>query len=56
MRDALSDVLQAESQYAPVVDGEGRIAGVLSVEIIQEFLSSPEAQGRGAPGRRAPAG
>ncbi len=43
MRDALSDVLQAESHYAPVVDGEGRIAGVLSIEIIQEFLSSAEA-------------
>jgi osmoprotectant transport system ATP-binding protein len=43
MRDALSDVLQAETLYAPVVDGEGRIAGVLSVEIISEFLSSPDA-------------
>ena len=43
MRDALSDVLQAESRYAPVVDGSGRIAGVLSVEIISEFLSSPDA-------------
>ncbi|CAN5479065.1 betaine/proline/choline family ABC transporter ATP-binding protein [soil metagenome] len=43
MRDALSDVLQAESQYAPVVDGDGRIAGVLSVEIISEFLGSPGA-------------
>ena len=43
MRDALSDLLQAETRYAPVVDGEGRIAGVLSVEIISEFLTSPEA-------------
>lgn len=43
MRDALSDLLQAETQYAPVVDGGGRIAGVLSVEIISEFLSSDEA-------------
>ena len=43
MRDALSDLLQAETQYAPVVDGEGRIAGVLSVEIIADFLSSKEA-------------
>jgi osmoprotectant transport system ATP-binding protein len=43
MRDALSDLLQAETQYAPVVDPEGRIAGVLSVEIISEFLTSPEA-------------
>jgi osmoprotectant transport system ATP-binding protein len=43
MRDALSDLLQAETRYAPVVDAEGRIAGVLSVEIISEFLTSPEA-------------
>ena len=43
MRDALSDLLQAETRYAPVADAEGRIAGVLSVEIISEFLTSPEA-------------
>ncbi|HKO36918.1 MAG TPA: ATP-binding cassette domain-containing protein [Solirubrobacterales bacterium] len=44
MRDALADLLQAQTQYAPVVDREGRIAGVLSVEIISEFLGSPEAK------------
>jgi osmoprotectant transport system ATP-binding protein len=43
LRDALSDLLQAETRYAPVVDGEGRISGVLSVEIISEFLTSPDA-------------
>jgi osmoprotectant transport system ATP-binding protein len=43
MRDALSDLLQAETRYAPVVDGDGRIAGVLSVEIISEFLTSDDA-------------
>jgi osmoprotectant transport system ATP-binding protein len=43
MRDALSDLLQAETRYAPAVDADGRIAGVLSVEIISEFLTSPEA-------------
>jgi osmoprotectant transport system ATP-binding protein len=43
MRDALSDLLQAETRYAPVVDGEGRLTGVLSVEIISEFLTSDEA-------------
>jgi osmoprotectant transport system ATP-binding protein len=43
MRDALSDLLQAETRYAPVVDHAGRIAGVLSVEIISEFLTSAEA-------------
>jgi osmoprotectant transport system ATP-binding protein len=40
MRDALADLLQGQSQYAAVVDGEGRIAGVLSVEIISELLGS----------------
>jgi len=44
LRDALSDLMQAESQYAPVIDGDGRIAGVLSVEIISDFLTSPEAR------------
>jgi osmoprotectant transport system ATP-binding protein len=44
MRDALADLLQTETQYAPVADAEGRIAGVLSVEIISEFLVSPEAK------------
>jgi osmoprotectant transport system ATP-binding protein len=43
LRDALSDLLQAESLYAPVVDGRGAIAGVLSVEIVSEFLVSPDA-------------
>jgi osmoprotectant transport system ATP-binding protein len=44
MRDALSDLLQTETQYAPVTDGRGQLAGVLSVEIISEFLTSPEAK------------
>jgi len=44
MRDALADLLQGEAQYAAVADAEGRIAGVLSVEIISEFLASPKAK------------
>jgi osmoprotectant transport system ATP-binding protein len=44
MRDALADILQSGSQYAAVTDGRGGIAGVLSVEIISEFLGSPEAK------------
>jgi osmoprotectant transport system ATP-binding protein len=44
MRDALADLLQGEAQYAAVVDHEGRIDGVLSVEIISEFLGSPQAK------------
>ncbi len=44
MRDALADLLQGEAQYAAVVDHQGRIYGVLSVEIISEFLASPKAK------------
>lgn len=44
MRDALADLLQGEAQYAAVADHSGRIAGVLSVEIISEFLASPKAK------------
>jgi osmoprotectant transport system ATP-binding protein len=44
MRDALADLLQGEAQYAAVADAGGRIAGVLSVEIISEFLASPQAK------------
>jgi osmoprotectant transport system ATP-binding protein len=56
MRDALSDLLQAETRYAPVVDAEGRIAGVLSVEIISEFLTSPEALTEERPAAERPVG
>ena len=44
MRDALADLLQAEAQYAPVAGPRGEIEGVLSVEIISEFLNSPAAR------------
>jgi osmoprotectant transport system ATP-binding protein len=44
MRDALADLLQGEAQYAAVTDHRGRVAGVLSVEIISEFLASSEAK------------
>jgi osmoprotectant transport system ATP-binding protein len=44
MRDALADLLQGEAQYAAVTDAGGRIAGVLSIEIIAEFLASPDAK------------
>jgi osmoprotectant transport system ATP-binding protein len=54
MRDALSDLLQAETLYAPVVDGEGRIAGVLSVEIVSDFLSSPDALAEEHPAAERP--
>ncbi len=44
MRDALADLLQGESMYAAVIDHDGRTVGVLSVEIISDFLASPEAR------------
>jgi osmoprotectant transport system ATP-binding protein len=44
MRDALADLLQGESMYAAVVDHQGRIVGILSVEIISEFLGSSDAK------------
>ena len=56
MRDALPDLLQAETRYAPVVDGEGRIAGVLSVEIISEFLTSDDALVEERPAAERPTG
>jgi osmoprotectant transport system ATP-binding protein len=56
MRDALADLLQGETQYAPVVDHSGRIAGVLSVEIISEFLASPEAKNEEIPAVERPHG
>jgi osmoprotectant transport system ATP-binding protein len=43
LRDALSDLLQSETQYGAVVDEHGRLEGILSVELIHDFLV-PEAQ------------
>jgi osmoprotectant transport system ATP-binding protein len=54
MRDALANLLQGQSQYAAVVDGEGRIAGVLSLEIISEFLGSPRAKNEERPAVERP--
>jgi osmoprotectant transport system ATP-binding protein len=42
LRDALSDLLQSETQYGAVVDEHGRLTGILSVELIHDFLV-PEA-------------
>jgi osmoprotectant transport system ATP-binding protein len=42
LRDALSDLLQSETQYGAVVDEDGRLTGILSVEVIHDFLV-PEA-------------
>ena len=44
LRDALSDLLQSETQYGAVVDEAGRFTGILSVDLIHDFLV-PEAVG-----------
>jgi osmoprotectant transport system ATP-binding protein len=43
LRDALADLLRAGTLYAAVVDARRSVAGVLSVEIITDFLQSPKA-------------
>jgi osmoprotectant transport system ATP-binding protein len=49
LRDALSDLLQSEAQYGPVVDSRGGIAGVLSIEVIGHALKAdPESVRSGA--------
>jgi osmoprotectant transport system ATP-binding protein len=41
LRDAVSDLLSADSQYGPVVDADGCVAGVLSMEALSHALSVP---------------
>ena len=41
LRDALSDLLESESRYGPVVDAEGKVAGILSIEVIGHTLHTP---------------
>jgi osmoprotectant transport system ATP-binding protein len=49
LRDALSDLLEEEVQYGPVVDEQGRTFGVLSVEILAHALrTDPEEVPSGA--------
>jgi osmoprotectant transport system ATP-binding protein len=40
LRDALSDLLADEAQYAPVVDARGAVQGVLSIEILSHALQT----------------
>jgi osmoprotectant transport system ATP-binding protein len=40
LRDGLSQLLESGVQFAPVIESDGRLAGVLSIEIISEFLST----------------
>ena len=41
LRDALSDLLESETHYGPVVDANGCLAGVLSIEVIGQNLHTP---------------
>jgi osmoprotectant transport system ATP-binding protein len=40
LRDALSDLLAHEVQYGPVVDPQGRVVGVLSIELLSHVITS----------------
>jgi osmoprotectant transport system ATP-binding protein len=42
LRDALSDLLAHESQYGPVVDGGGKVVGVLSIELLSHMLKAED--------------
>jgi osmoprotectant transport system ATP-binding protein len=43
LRDALSDLLTHEVQYGPVVDPQGRVVGVLSIELLSHAIAgTPE--------------
>jgi osmoprotectant transport system ATP-binding protein len=49
LRDALSDLLQNEAQYGPVVDARGEVCGVLSIEMLGHALKAdPETVRSGA--------
>jgi osmoprotectant transport system ATP-binding protein len=49
LRDALADLLAEEAQYGPVVDGRGKVTGVLSIEILSHALkTNPEEVPSGA--------
>jgi osmoprotectant transport system ATP-binding protein len=49
LRDALSDLLQEEAQYGPVVDERGHVVGVLSIEMLAHALRiDPETVPSGA--------
>jgi osmoprotectant transport system ATP-binding protein len=49
LRDALSDLLQEEARYGPVVDHRGQVTGVLSIEMLGHALrTDPEEVPHGA--------
>ena len=49
LRDALADLLTSDTRYGPVIDDSGKVAGVLSLEVIGGFLhEAPTAARSGA--------
>ncbi len=46
LRDALGRLLDSEMRYAPVVDGAGRVTGVLSIDVISHALHVPPEETR----------
>jgi osmoprotectant transport system ATP-binding protein len=45
LRDALSDLLAHQVQYGPVVDAQGRVVGVLSIELLSHAIAeTPEGE------------
>jgi osmoprotectant transport system ATP-binding protein len=53
LRDALSDLLDHEAQYGPVVDADGRVAGVLSIEALAHALKTQDPDDVPSPADRA---
>jgi osmoprotectant transport system ATP-binding protein len=49
LRDSLADLIESEVHYSPVVDADGRLAGVLSLEVISQTLHVPPEQVRTGP-------
>jgi osmoprotectant transport system ATP-binding protein len=41
LRDALSELLAHEVQYGPVIDHQGRVVGVLSIELLSHVIATP---------------
>jgi osmoprotectant transport system ATP-binding protein len=46
LRDALGDLLAAETRYSPVVDADGRMVGVLGMDVISHALQIPPEETR----------
>lgn len=45
LRDALSGLLQSDVQYGAVVDVEGRVAGIISIDLIHDLVQREEPVG-----------